>query len=284
MHKHNKHQNPYNFKALVKVNSDLKPFVITNRHNSTTIDFSNPEAVYQLNKAILILDYNLTDYHLPKGYLCPPIPGRADYIHHLHDLIDNKISNVRGLDIGVGANVIYPILASQIYDWKMVGCDIHPDAIKIAMKNIRLTKGLSNLIDIRYQDNPANIFKGILKPNEYYNFTICNPPFHASEQDAIKGTQRKWKNLKGESVSNLNFGGLSHELWCNGGEALFIKRMIKESIKYKNQVGWFTTLVAKGSHLPRLIKQLNKQNACHKIIDMTQGQKQSRILAWHYRD
>ncbi|WP_223034439.1 23S rRNA (adenine(1618)-N(6))-methyltransferase RlmF [Hanstruepera marina] len=284
MHKHNKHQKSYDFSALVKANSSLHPFVFTNKHNTKTIDFANAEAVYQLNKAILISDYELIDYQLPQGYLCPPIPGRADYIHHLADLLQKMDSQITGLDIGIGANGIYPILASQIYDWKMVGCDINLDAVKISRHNVSLNDSLSENIDIRLQENPAHIFKNIIKPNEYYHFTMCNPPFHASAIEAQKGTQRKWSNLTGESSSELNFGGQAHELWCNGGEALFIKRMIKESAQFKAQVGWFTTLVAKGSHLPKLIKQLDKLKATYKIINMAQGQKQSRILAWRFED
>lgn len=284
MHKDNKHQNPYGFKALVKANADLQPFVFINHHHAETIDFSNSEAVYQLNKAILILDYNLNDYELPKGYLCPPIPGRADYIHHLADLISETDAKINGLDIGVGANSIYPILAAQIFDWNMVGCDISLDAVKIAGHNISLTENLSDKIEIRHQENPSFLFKNIIQSNEYYDFTMCNPPFHSSEVEALKGTQRKWKNLKGKSASELNFGGQAHELWCNGGEALFIKRMIKESVYFKRQVGWFTTLVAKGTHLPKLQKQLNKLHAKYQVIDMAQGQKQSRILAWRFED
>ena len=161
---------------------------------------------------------------------------------------------------------------------------INLDTINIARHNLNLNKTLSENIDIRHQDNPAYIFRNIIRFGEYYHFTMCNPPFHASEKEAIKGTMRKWTNLKGESNSELNFGGQAHELWCNGGEALFIKRMIKESAQFKAQVGWFTTLVSKGAHLPKLQKQLHKLKATYKVIDMAQGQKQSRILAWHFND
>lgn len=283
MHPNNIHLESYKFETLINANPALKAFVFLNNYDSITIDFSNSHALYELNKAILISDYNLTDYHLPKGYLCPPIPGRADYIHYVADLL-NIDSNVRGLDIGVGANCIYPILASQIYGWNMVGCDINYEAVQIARQNVKLNESLSNLIDIRHQENPGFIFRNIIKPNEYCHFTMCNPPFHSSESEAIKGTQRKWNNLKGRSKDILNFGGQPHELWCNGGEALFIKRMIKESVQFRTQVGWFTTLVAKGSHLPKLQKQLDKLKTEHQIINMAQGQKQSRILAWRFND
>ncbi len=282
MHPNNKHNIPYNFERLIRVNSELKPFVFTNKFQTKTIDFSLSDAVYQLNKAILISDYGLTDYQLPKGYLCPPIPGRADYLHYLNDLITSETLPVKGLDIGVGANAIYPILGAKLYQWRMVGADINKQSVEIAQNNINLNSSLEGLVEIRFQENPAYIFSNIIKPEEYYHFTMCNPPFHASEQEALKGTQRKLKNLNLDKKAALNFGGQSYELWCNGGEALFIKRMIKESKTFSNQVGWFTTLVSKAANLPKLIKQLDKLEATHQVIDMAQGQKVSRILAWQF--
>lgn len=284
MHPKNRHQKRYDFKTLIEANTKLARFVLSNSYNTETIDFSNPDGVFELNKAILLSEYGLKDYQLPEGYLCPPIPGRADYIHILSDLIGATKTLINGLDIGVGANCIYPILGSQIYGWNMIGSDINADAVLFARQNVDLTESLSKKVTIRHQENNAFIFKDIIKPGEYYDFTMCNPPFHSSEAEALKGTTRKWKNLKGKSTTDLNFGGQSHELWCNGGEALFIKRMIKESVLFQSQVGRFTTLVAKGAHLPKLLKQLNKLKATHKVIDMAQGQKQSRILAWQFND
>ncbi len=284
MHPKNIHKDSYNFDELIQSHDELKIFVFTNQFGNITIDFSNNDGVFHLNKAILKTYYNITDWQLPKGYLCPPIPGRSDYIHYLNDLISESSSNkkVTGLDIGVGANCIYPILGSQIYNWKMVGCDIDLNAVNAAKHNLSLNDSLKTKIDIRYQDNNANIFKGIIKSNEYFDFTMCNPPFHASEADATKGTLRKLKNLKIEREFELNFGGQANELWCNGGESLFIKRMIKQSVEFASQVGWFTSLVSRKDNLPKIYKQLDKLNATLKTIEMTQGNKQSRFVAWKF--
>lgn len=284
MHPENKHSKSYNFEELINFNSKLAKFVFTNEHNNRTIDFSNSEAVFHLNKAILKADYDITDWRIPKGYLCPPIPGRADYIHHIHDILSENPSKeiIKGLDIGVGANCIYPILGSQIYNWNMVGCDISIDAVHAAKHNVSLTDSLKNNIDIRHQDNNANIFEGIIRSDEYFDFTMCNPPFHASEAEATKATMRKLKNLKKEGKTGLNFGGQANELWCNGGEALFIKRMIKQSASFKSQVGWFTTLVSKKDNLQKIYKQLDKLKATHNTITMSQGNKQSRLVAWTF--
>jgi 23S rRNA (adenine1618-N6)-methyltransferase len=284
LHPKNKHNNTYQFDKLIESHNVLSDYVFVNDYNIQTIDFSNQNAVLELNKAILKHHYNLTDWSIPEGYLCPPIPGRADYIHYISDLLskDKLSNNIKGLDIGVGANCIYPILANRIYNWKMVGADINENAVISAQKNIEETSGLADHIEIRHQKDNANIFKGIVKKGEHYQFTMCNPPFHSSEKEAQKGTLRKLKNIGQDTKLTLNFGGQSNELWCNGGETLFIKRMIKQSIEFKSQVTWFTCLVSKKDNLPKLYKQLNKLNATYKTIAMTQGQKQSRFIAWKF--
>ena len=40
-----------------------------------------------LNRAILMHHYGVKSWDIPAGYLCPPIPGRADYIHSVADLL-----------------------------------------------------------------------------------------------------------------------------------------------------------------------------------------------------
>ncbi|MDY8136166.1 23S rRNA (adenine(1618)-N(6))-methyltransferase RlmF [Aquimarina sp. 2201CG5-10] len=283
MHPRNIHNSLYDFKALIASHPELSNYIIVNSYKNQSIDYSNPDAVLHLNKAILKHHYHLSDWNIPKDYLCPPIPGRADYIHHIADLLQENETKekIRGLDIGVGANCIYPILGTQIYNWKMVGADINTIAVESAKKNILATPKLSDTLEIRHQKDPSHIFEGIIKPGEYYDFSICNPPFHPSKEAATKGTLRKIKNLNNQS-DRLNFGGQANELWCNGGEALFVKRMIKQSTSFKTQVGWFTSLISKKENLPKLYKQLNKLNAIHKTIEMEQGNKRSRFIAWKF--
>ncbi|MCB7481055.1 23S rRNA (adenine(1618)-N(6))-methyltransferase RlmF [Christiangramia sediminis] len=284
MHSNNIHQAPYNFDALTKSNPDLSNYVFLNKYGTETINFAYPDAVLQLNKALLKFHYEVDNWNIPKNYLCPPIPGRADYIHHLYDLLseENIKGKIRGIDIGVGANAIYPILASRIYGWKMLGTDIEEKSVEAAKANIQANQNLSENIAIRHQKDRGSIFKGMIKEGEYYHFSMCNPPFHASEKEANKAAFRKLKNL-GIKTAELNFGGQANELWCNGGEALFIKRMIRESVLFKTQVGWFTSLVSKKEKLAGIYKQLKKLNADFKPIEMGQGNKISRIIAWRFQ-
>jgi 23S rRNA (adenine1618-N6)-methyltransferase len=138
------------------------------------------------------------------------------------------------------------------------------------------------MIEVRLQKNKDLIFTDVVKLNEHFHLSMCNPPFHASLEDAKHGSDRKNKNL-GLKKNNLNFAGLGHELWCNGGEVEFIKKMIAESVKFKNQILWFTTLVSKKENVDILLRELkNKDVVATKVIDMNQGQKISRIIAWTY--
>ena len=282
MHLKNLHRSNYNFIELTNTNPALAKYVFVNDYNQESIDFSDPHAVIELNRALLKHFYNVQDWTIPEGYLCPPIPGRVDYLLHIQDLIFNDTTKtIKGLDIGVGANCIYPILATQQLGWNMVGSDIDETAVKFAKQNALQFK---EKIEIRHQTSNADIFKGVLHSNEFFDFTMCNPPFHASEKEATLGTLKKLSNLQNNPAFKLNFGGQANELWCNGGEALFIKRMIKQSILFKKQVGWFTCLVSKRSHLSKIYKQLEKLNVSYKTVDMTQGNKKSRFIAWKFTD
>ncbi len=284
MHPKNIHNGKrYDFELLQVSNPKLKDYVFKNEYGDVTIDFGNSKALIALNKALLIQYYGLVDWHLEEGFLCPPIPSRVDYIHHVADLINNASKNSKGLDIGVGANAIYSILGAQVYGWHMLGSDINIDSVKAAKKNINLTPSLQDKVTIIHQTNHAHIFKGVIKEGDFFDFTVCNPPFHNSKEEALKATLKKATNLNLQK-QQPNFGGQANELWCNGGEGLFLKRMIKESLLFKNQVNYFTSLVSKKENLPKIEKQLSKLNAHYKIITMEHGHKKTRIVVWSFTD
>ena len=292
LHLRNKHRERYDFKALVKSSPDLAQYVKLNNYRDESIDFFDPQAVQALNKALLKHYYSIDDWSIPENYLCPPIPGRADHIHYVADLLastnSGKIprgSQIRCLDIGVGANCVYPIIGNKEYGWSFVGSDIDPVAIKSANKIINSNSLLQSKVELRLQSDRKNIFKGIIKPNEYFDLTICNPPFHASAAEAQSGTLRKLSNLKHKKITkaNLNFGGKNNELWCEGGEERFVKNMIKESVQFSHSCSWFSTLISKSSNLKLALAELEKVKALEvKIIPMSQGNKISRILAWRF--
>ncbi|NTW18596.1 MAG: RlmF-related methyltransferase, partial [Nostocales cyanobacterium W4_Combined_metabat2_030] len=58
-------------------------------------------------------------------------------------------------------------------------------------------------------------FRNVIKKEERFDLTICNPPFHASFEEAQSGTLRKLSNLNHKRITKptLNFGGQNKELW-----------------------------------------------------------------------
>ncbi|MCX6266590.1 MAG: RlmF-related methyltransferase, partial [Bacteroidetes bacterium] len=80
LHPRNKHRERYDFKLLIDSCPQLARFVKLNIYQDESVDFSDPDAVKMLNKALLKVYYNINDWDIPGGYLCPPVPGRADYI------------------------------------------------------------------------------------------------------------------------------------------------------------------------------------------------------------
>ena len=294
MHPRNKHRMGYDFKALIKAEPQLRPFVTVNQYDNQTINFANPDAVKMLNKALLKQQYHIAYWDIPAGYLCPPIPGRADYIHYAADLLATtnnavlrKGKKVRVLDIGVGANCVYPIIGHQEYGWSFVGVDIDEEALQSAQGIIDGNEDLKNAIELRLQKHRADIFLFAIKPGERFDLTICNPPFHASIKEAAEGSRRKWNNLglkaEKEKEPVLNFGGQNAELWYPGGEAAFLKQMAAQSTHFAKQCLWFTTLVSKKENLRILYNALQKAGAKDvQTINMSQGQKVSRIMAWTF--
>ncbi|MEN9842009.1 MAG: hypothetical protein RL376_1809, partial [Verrucomicrobiota bacterium] len=259
-----------------------------------TIDFARPDAVFALNRALLLHHYGLTYWELPPGALCPPIPGRADYLYQLASLLKSQppatAEPIRALDIGTGASCIYPILGARAFGWRFVATDINPDSIAWARRLIAANPTLAGQIECRHQPDPASIFKNIALPGERFTLSLCNPPFHASAAEADAGTRRKLRNLGAIAGSRdttgrpvLNFGGRAHELWCPGGELAFVGRLIAESATRPGLCQWFTSLVAKSAHLPMLQARAESAGAAEvRVLGMRHGQKHSRILAWRF--
>lgn len=292
LHPRNPHRGLYDFTRLCAAKPILRAHVRKSPRGDDTIDFSDAKAVRCLNAAILCCYYGVDKWDFPAGYLCPPIPGRADYVHCLADLLQaagqrGSDRPVRVLDIGVGANCIYPILGCRSYGWQFVGSDIDAASVAAATTIVQANTVLSNHIEIRLQEHKAAIFRGVIAENEYFELSMCNPPFHASANEAQKSNQRKQKNLHGavqkHGKGSLNFSGTQNELWCKGGEMAFLKKMARESSEYREQVGCFSSLVSKSENVPVLKKLLQKLGACSiEVIAMSQGQKTSRLLAWRF--
>ena len=290
LHPRNRHNSRYDLDALCATMPPLREFMITSPAGEPTVNFADPLAVKALNKALLAHFYGVKEWDIPPGFLCPPVPGRADYIHHLADLLAQDTggavpSQASVLDIGTGANCIYPLIGAHEYGWRFTGSEVDNAAFASAQAIINANPGLSRSVRLRRQKDPAAILAGIIHKNEQYDATLCNPPFHDSAQAAQAGSERKRRNLGLDNDAALNFGGQQQELWCEGGEVAFISKMIDESKQFARQVLWFTSLVSRGDNLPPLYRALTQAGAVNVVKkEMSQGQKQSRFIAWTFQD
>ncbi|MEP2026787.1 MAG: 23S rRNA (adenine(1618)-N(6))-methyltransferase RlmF [Reichenbachiella sp.] len=292
LHVRNKHTGRYDFEALKAALPALVEHVRPNLHGDDSVDFANPESVKVLNKALLKLQYQIDSWDLPEGYLCPPIPGRADYIHHMADWLCSHNygriptgQKITCLDIGVGASCIYPIIGQKEYGWQFIASDIDEKSLASSQKIVDQNPSLKGKIAFRRQPDPKDIIYGILSKEDRVDLSICNPPFHASAEEAQKGSLRKVNHLNKEKSkkATLNFGGQSNELWCDGGENKFIREMVRQSSNFPESCFWYSSLVSKQSNLKSIYEALDKAKATivH-TIPMGQGNKSSRIVTWTF--
>ena len=295
LHPRNPHRARYDFPELTKASPPLAGFVKINKFGDASIDFANPDAVKALNQALLKQFYGVAHWDIPAGYLCPPIPGRADYLHYVADLLADSNGgalppgrSISVLDIGVGANCIYPIIGHQAYGWRFVGSETDQVALRAARNIVAANNALQGSIDIRHQPDANQLIPGIIRRGEMFDATICNPPFFASLAEAEAGTRRKASGLGGRPAGRAaapvrNFGGQASELWYPGGEEIFVRQLVKESRLQQASCFWFTSLVSQSHTLPGVYKELQWAEAVEvKTIEMAQGQKKSRFLAWTF--
>ncbi|KAI2495114.1 hypothetical protein MHU86_19388 [Fragilaria crotonensis] len=279
LHPRNIFQGSYDMDQLCRAYPRLAPFLrpghSTKGDRRLTIDFSDPDAVRTLNAALLAHHYGIQhwqEYLLPFS-LIPPVPGRADYIHHIADVLassssihndddtpvgsnthTNKNSHVgfpnvpvgptiRGLDIGTGASMIYPLLGTRLYGWSFLASEIDPKSQAAARQiasaafaddndddNERArhddysqncnTNGddstlgalykTQKIVDIRLQTQKTRILDGILMDDdEDVDFCMCNPPFYTSQEAYQKESLRKIKNLHANQEKRKTKSGLA---------------------------------------------------------------------------
>ena len=282
LHPRNKHKNGYNFDVLTKHNKNIASLITKNDYGTVTIDFSDPKAVKELNITLLEVHYGIQKWNFPDENLCPPIPGRVDYIHYVSDLLaESSITDkITILDIGTGATCIYPLLGAKEYDWNFVATDIDLDSLHIA-QDIITDNNFDAKIILRQQFDEANILKGIIEKGDSFSAVICNPPFYKSETEAKGANARKSRNLGTNAVRN--FAGNNNELWYPGGEKAFLHNYLYQSSLYKDTSVWFTSLVSKKETIKSLQKSGEKLKVKEiKVIPMHQGNKVTRIVAWRF--
>ena len=227
---------------------------------------------------------------------------RANYIHWIEDILQlhspesenledmnamlpivyNKRTNseIHGIDIGTGANLIFPLLGVSMNNWNWIASDINPQALDIASQIINMN-ALNDKIALKlvnaneppissiiyHSDNTGAITNA---STEYFDFCMCNPPFYNSVDEAISNPQ---------SCSS----GSYNELVTSGGEIEFISRMVRDSVTLQTRVKFYTSMVGKKASLKPLIRLLHEVHVTNIMTtEFTQGKTSRWGICWSF--
>nr|XP_043613804.1 RNA N6-adenosine-methyltransferase mettl16 isoform X2 [Erigeron canadensis]XP_043613806.1 RNA N6-adenosine-methyltransferase mettl16 isoform X2 [Erigeron canadensis]XP_043613807.1 RNA N6-adenosine-methyltransferase mettl16 isoform X2 [Erigeron canadensis]XP_043613808.1 RNA N6-adenosine-methyltransferase mettl16 isoform X2 [Erigeron canadensis] len=307
--------NPPDFSELASLYPSFGSYVFYSRDGKPKIDWKDFNATRELTRVLLLHHHSVT-WWIPDGQLCPTVPNRSNYIHWIEDLLSSNIipntrqdnSLVKGLDIGTGANCIYPLLGASLLGWSFVGTDVTDVALEWADWNVKNNPHISELIEIRKVDfeqelthqhtnsiesstditgntehpkqasfgnsnksyNGPPILLDVVKEGEKFDFCMCNPPFFETMEESGLNP-------------NTSCGGTPAEMVCPGGEQAFVSRMIQDSIQLKQSFRWYTSMVGKKSSLKSLTSKLREAGVTVvKTTEFVQGQTCRWGIAWSF--
>eukprot|EP00884_Botryococcus_braunii_P012832 jgi/Botrbrau1/2154/Bobra.0093s0055.2 len=266
------------FAALAAKDDELRPYVKILPGGRGSIDFTDYNACRQLTRALLLHDYGIR-WWLPEGHLVPPVTNRANYIHWLQDLATLLPGGqeISVLDVGCGASLIYPLLGAAITGWRFVGVDITPQACHWAGHNASMNPHLQGLIEVRRVEPPTGalpLAEGVLLPavreGERFAFSMCNPPFFESLEEAGRNP-------------GTAYAGTAEEMVCPGGEAAFVSQMLRDSVLMQERICWYTTMVGKKATLRTLRQAVQRAGATAvRTTELAQGRTSRWAVAWSY--
>ena len=236
---------PPDFVRLARLYPAFAPFVqSTGSGRRATVDFHNPAAITALTRILLLHDFQLT-FELPPQHLCPPVPQRLAVLYWVDDILSEQRQQQhwpyqspaatsaparRGIDVGCGASVIFPLLAVRSFGWQFVATEVDPAAITAAAHNIAVNQ-LQHAIQLRVVADRRQILVGVIGAEDgHFDCLVCNPPFFSSPAAAQLNPHRT-------SAATLS------ELCYEGGEVAFVRRLYSDSVQLRRQVDWFTCMI-----------------------------------------
>ncbi|KAF8426874.1 hypothetical protein EV426DRAFT_423823 [Tirmania nivea] len=304
MHERNIYRNGVDFSQLGKDCSQFAKYLVK---GPSQIDFQDPDAVRELTTSLLKRDFNLI-VDLPNDRLCPPVPNRLNYIHWLQDLLDatsggesddyDPEREVVGLDIGVGASCIYPLLGCATRpNWKFVGTDIDPLSLHHAQRQLTLNS-LNPRIHLIPTHATTPFFSPPLAAASRLDFTMCNPPFYHSPTAATSSSSLSSRHSSTQHLSHLTHlptpitklrppnspppQATQAEMSTPGGELSFVLRILHESAlpDVRTRVQWFSVMLGVKSHVVPLVEEIKKvaggEGANFAVTTFTQGRRGGR--------
>jgi 23S rRNA (adenine1618-N6)-methyltransferase len=286
------------FAALAATHPRLLPYLVETKDGRRTIDFASWDATVELNRALLDTFYGVKHWDVPRGHLCPPAANRANYVHWIEDLLElSRPASasasaagpaVVGLDVGVGASCVYPLIGASLNGWRFVGIDVTDVAVASARANAEANVAIRHLIEIRdartfslrRRDSArdGSVILPAIEEDERFAFCMCNPPFFDLDRSA---SERRRPNRASD------FGGSDAETACPGGERAFTARIFEDSLLLRDRVHWYTTMCGKKEtvkHLRRALASREARVAAVRTTVFRQGKTARWGVAWSFAE
>ena len=322
------------FGALAERHPSLRPHLVrrgASRDGAKprwTLDFASWDATVALNAALLADAYDVRGWSIPRGYLCPAVANRANYVHWIEDLLEQsrpaalgsatRGPAIRGLDVGVGANCVYPLIGAARNGWSFVGTDVTDAALEAARRNADANPRLAPLIEIRdarirgeseanlpraEEGDPAPIFARVRADEDRDAERDRLDAARDAAASSSSTTKKKKIETRGFAFTMCNppffeseadakgnagtdFGGVASEMACAGGELAFVSRILAESsasADARRFAHWYTTMCGKKETVKRLRAMLRTRGA--KAVRETtfyQGKTRRWGVAWSF--
>ena len=285
IHERNPYKVPPDFKELAVECPEFRSVLKTELNGKLSLDWKDRDAVRVLTLTLLKRDFGL-DVRIPPGNLVPTLPLRFNYLLWLEDLMAaNEGSNLHsdfncsepfGLDVGVGASCVYPLLAAKHFKWHVLGSDVDPESLASARENVA-RNNLEERVELFHQDPEGPVFEEAISrsPSKKLAFTLCNPPFYEGSQTSPVRAPRHEKPA-----------GKVNEMTTPGGEVALVERMIQESLKLKNSVLFFTCMVGHKGSLKEIKKVFHSlfTNVHFSTTEFCQGRTMRWGVAWSFQE
>ena len=267
------------FSLLIKKFPELTKYtLLKNEDGEYSFNWSDNKLSLLITKCILDFYFKIKYYSIPNNFLIPPVPSRLNYINLIKTLLisfniltSKEENEIIGIDIGTGANLIYPLLGYSLYKWKFICSEINNEAFENSIKIIKENK-LEEYIKLIKQKYKNYIFVGIINREKKYTFSICNPPYYDYEDEIKK--EDKNKNCE------YNFD----EIYYKNGEVGFFNKYFQESLCYSKNIFLFTYLIGKKSNAEKIYDQISEDKNI-KYCDMKKiktGNNIRYIIFWTF--
>jgi 23S rRNA A1618 N6-methylase RlmF len=284
MHPRNPYSVPIDIAQLAGQFPDLYDHVISRSSNGRVVyDWHAPGATYAVTRALLKRDFDL-DWQQPLEHLCPPVPGRLNYLLWVEDLVlQDAAAAAEGVcvaDIGTGASAIFPLLGARRFGWSFLALDSNEEALGHARSNVE-RNGLQHLISALHVPHDGSIAHA-LSSHPSITHTMCNPPFFAS---ASSDAWRLRAAAAGAGGGKVACAAVERELFTEGGEVAFMTKIIQEcaASPCRGRIKWFTCMVGIKADLAALKSACSAAGAVQvRSTTFYQGQTLRWGLAWTF--